>query len=124
MHGPLHNMCHQNVNGYHTGYGTFKMELGAMSDKRTTTPDHNVDDRKMMLLVNKIFRFTILNHLRGMSYVISASLDGVCHSLLTSIYRFVPPVIHFPVFAVMNGNSDACFRPLPVNLIIEKNFTF
>jgi len=25
MHGPLHSMCDQNVNGYHIGYGTFKM---------------------------------------------------------------------------------------------------
>jgi len=31
-------MCDQNVNGYLTGYGTFKMELGKMeSEKGTTT---------------------------------------------------------------------------------------
>jgi len=50
-----------------------------------------------------------------------ASLDGVFVILcLLVLYGLVPPVIRLLVFAVMGGSSDARFRPLLVNSIIEK----
>jgi len=45
---------------------------------------------------------------------------SLCYSLPVSIYGFVPPVIHLPVLAVMDGSSDARLRSLLVNSIIEK----
>jgi len=56
MHGPLHIMCDQNVNGYHAGHSTFKVEPDAMEGwQRTTTTTtaitwSYVDDLKMMCL--------------------------------------------------------------------------
>jgi len=37
---------------------------------------------------------------------------SLCHSLPVSRYGFIPPVIHLPVLAVMDGGSDAHLRLL------------
>jgi len=45
-----------------------------------------VDDHKIMLFVNNVLSFTILNHLQGRYYGILASLDGVFVILCLSVY--------------------------------------
>jgi len=108
------------------------MEPGAMEEWQKNNSNNNRDHmiicwRLQNHVCKQIFRLYNFQSLMGdVLWNFSKTRWSHCHSPPISIYGFIiiPSVIHLPVLAVMDGNSNACLRPLLIHSILLYLFNY